>query len=293
MKQYRIGDYAKYLGVSPDFLKHYEELGILSPSRSESGYRYYSFHTTMLLIECVRLRNYGMTLREIREILTDHAESDEQVSRRFLENVAHLEQEIALDKALIRDYRAFLEWKEPLEERDWDWGIRRSEPMLFLPHTDKFDFLHDPRIYEILRDWMSYIPIVKSTMRVDRSGRVTWGFIVREADARELQLPLNDVVERIPPKKILHYKFRGPLPKMEQERFGEEDHPVFRLVRALNLRCGNRYFRTTLMPADWQQSLECHYTIYAIPVEAGGLNTNPETAATARSETARDSRSGS
>ena len=70
MKQYRIGDFARYLGVTPDLLKHYEEVGLLQPERTESGYRYYPFHTTALLIECVRLRNYGMTLREISEILT-------------------------------------------------------------------------------------------------------------------------------------------------------------------------------------------------------------------------------
>lgn len=28
-KLYRIGDYARYMGVTPDFLKHYEENGLL------------------------------------------------------------------------------------------------------------------------------------------------------------------------------------------------------------------------------------------------------------------------
>ena len=40
MEQYRIGDFAKYLGVTPDLLKHYEDMGIIHSSRSESGYRY-------------------------------------------------------------------------------------------------------------------------------------------------------------------------------------------------------------------------------------------------------------
>ena len=47
MKQYRIGDFAKYLGVTPDLLKHYEDVGIIQSRRSESGYRYYSFSTTV------------------------------------------------------------------------------------------------------------------------------------------------------------------------------------------------------------------------------------------------------
>ena len=268
LKQYRIGDYAKYLGVSPDFLKHYEQQGIISPSRSESGYRYYSFHTTMKLIESIRLRNYGMTLREIREILTDRREDDAQVQSRIEENIRHLEQEISLDKALIRDYAEFAAWRAPLEGRDWDWDVRTSAPMLFLPHTNKYDFLSDPRIYEILREWMSYIPIVKSTMRIEKDGRITWGFVVSERDLRELGLPVNDVVEIIPAQKILYYKFRAPLLQTGLERFDSPEHPAFRLLRALNLSCGDFYFRTSLMPADWQQSIVWQYGYYAVPIKA-------------------------
>lgn len=269
MKQYRIGDYAKYLGVSPDFLKHYEEQGLITPSRSGSGYRYYSFTTTMRLIECVRLRNYGMTLREIREILTEHTESNEQVERRVAENVRSLEQEVTLDQALIRNYAEFNAWREPLLERDWDWDVRQCSPMFFLPHTDKYDFLHDARIYELLRDWMSYIPIVKSSMRVDRSGRITWGFIVSERDRRELGLPLNDIVQRFPAQKILYYKFKGELPLTDRERVDEPTHPAFRLLHALNLTCRDSYFRTTLMPEDWQQDLGRQYGFYALPIADG------------------------
>ena len=48
IREYRIGEFAKYLGVTPDLLKHYEDQGIIQPTRSDSGYRYYPFNTTML-----------------------------------------------------------------------------------------------------------------------------------------------------------------------------------------------------------------------------------------------------
>ena len=96
LKEYRIGEFAKYLGVTPDLLKHYEDQGIIQPGRSGSGYRYYPFNTTMILIECIRLRNYGMTLREIREILTAHKLDNAAVSRRLSENVDHMKEEILL-----------------------------------------------------------------------------------------------------------------------------------------------------------------------------------------------------
>ena len=267
IREYRIGEFAKYLGVTPDLLKHYEDQGIIQPTRSDSGYRYYPFNTTMLLIECIRLRNYGMTLREIREILAAHQLSTAAVSSRLAENVEHMKEEILLDEALTADYEEFLAWQAPLSERDFDWEIRWSKPMAFLPHTDKYDFLQDPRIYEILKSWMSYIPIVKSSMKAERNGRITWGLLVEERMIRQLKLPVNDIVEFYPPYKVFYYKFRAPLMHSSFENFDTSSHPAFQALRKLNLEPRNGYFRTTLMPADWQRDIGYQYGYYAIPVK--------------------------
>ena len=266
MKEYRIGEFAKYLGVTPDLLKHYEDQGIITSSRSESGYRYYPFNTTMLLMECVRLRNYGMTLREIQEIVASHEIDTESVEQRLSENISHIREEMLLDEVLVEDYVDFLSWREPLESRESDWDIRWSRPMHFLPHTDKYDFLQDPRIYELLKSWMSYIPIVKSAMQVTRNGKITWGLIVEERQLNKLHLPVNDVVERIPPQKIFYYKFREQLIPTAQEYPDAPAHPAFQTLQRLNLRSCDTYYRTTLMPADWKQDLQYQYGYYAVPI---------------------------
>ena len=41
-RQYRIGDFARYLGVTAEFLKHYQESGLLDVTQRASGYRYLS-----------------------------------------------------------------------------------------------------------------------------------------------------------------------------------------------------------------------------------------------------------
>ena len=265
MKQYRIGDFAKYLGVTPDFLKHYEDLGLIHSRRSENGYRYFPFYETMFLIECVRLRNYGMTLREIKEILTLHEVESEQVDRRLAENMGHLREEARLDEAITEQYAAFLAWREPLLTRDFDWEIRRSKPALFLPHSDGQDFLHDERIYELLGDWMSYIPIVTSCMKADEDGKITWGFSMDERWAETLHLPRNDVVEPIPARRVFYYKFRGPLPSMADETGGGR-HPALEKVAGLGLRRSGSYYRVTVMPADWKKDIRNQYGFYAIPL---------------------------
>lgn len=40
---YCIGEFAEYMGVTPDFLKHYEECGLLDVHHRENGYRYFNF----------------------------------------------------------------------------------------------------------------------------------------------------------------------------------------------------------------------------------------------------------
>ena len=266
MKEYRIGEFAKYLGVTPDLLKHYEDQGIISPVRSDSGYRHYPFNTTMLLMECIRLRNYGMTLREIRQIVTDHQIDSASVDRRLSENMSHLKEEMLLDEALTHDYEEFLSWREPLQDRDHDWDIRWSTPMCFLPHTDRDDFLQDPRIYEVLNPWMSFIPIVKSAMRVEADGRITWGLLARELDVQRLHLPLNEAVLHFPSQKIFCYKYRGRVLRMAQEEAGRSEQPPFQVLRSLGLENVGGYCRTYLMPADWQREPNYHYGYYAIPI---------------------------
>lgn len=71
---YRIGDFAKYLGVTSDFLKHYEEAGLIDVVQRASGYRYYPFNQAARVIEYMRLRNYGVTVKEMNGVLTGNSE---------------------------------------------------------------------------------------------------------------------------------------------------------------------------------------------------------------------------
>lgn len=267
MKQYRIGEYAKYLGVTPDFLKHYEEMGIIHSSRNESGYRYYSFLTTVELVESVRLRNYGLSLREIREIIHEHSSDNARMDQLFSEKLELLRQEIQLNEALTEEYIRFLRWRETLKDRDWDWEIRRSSPLCFLPHTDGDEFLKDARIYEILNQWMSYTPIVKSTMKIGPGNQITWGFSAEERIIRQLGIPVNDVVELLPPRRTFYGNFRSAILWRDEETKENADHPAFRVLRSMRMESDDTYYRVMLGPADWKQGLSYHYGYYAIPLK--------------------------
>ena len=56
------------MGVTPDFLKHYEECGLLDVHHRENGYRYFNFDQCSRIREYMRLRNYNRIKTLQREI---------------------------------------------------------------------------------------------------------------------------------------------------------------------------------------------------------------------------------
>jgi hypothetical protein len=85
---------------------------------------------------------------------------------------------------------------------------------------------------------------------------------------RQLKLPVNDIVDFYPPHKVFYYKFRAALTHSSSENFDAPAHPAFQALHALNLEPLDAYFRTTLMPADWQKDLGYQYGYYAIPLKS-------------------------
>ncbi|MEU5414240.1 MerR family transcriptional regulator [Streptomyces clavifer] len=67
-----IGEVARRSGVSARMLRHYESLGLVSPSgRTGSGYREYSGEDIRRIFHIESLRSLGLSLREIGRALDD------------------------------------------------------------------------------------------------------------------------------------------------------------------------------------------------------------------------------
>lgn len=65
-RQLRIGELAERAGVSTRSLRHYEQEGLLSPSRAENGYRIYD-GTDLVRVENIKgLLDVGLTISDIR-----------------------------------------------------------------------------------------------------------------------------------------------------------------------------------------------------------------------------------
>lgn len=100
MNKLTVGALAKRTGVSVRMLRHYDEIGLLQPAeRSESGYRLYGVDEVRRLQAIVALRQMGLGLEAIGQVLNEGSlRPADAVAMRL----AQLDEEIALRQRLHR-----------------------------------------------------------------------------------------------------------------------------------------------------------------------------------------------
>ncbi len=105
----RIGDFSRLARVSIRTLRHYEEEGLLRPAQvsAQTGYRYYRADQLMVLQRIGALRDIGMSIAEIRHLLT--LDRDE-FSIRLSGHERHLEQELAAAATRLRCLQGTFQW---------------------------------------------------------------------------------------------------------------------------------------------------------------------------------------
>lgn len=206
---YRIGDYARFMGVSTDLLKHYEKLNLIHAETAGNGYRYYAFQQSAILLECMRLQNYGFSLRDIHSAL--YESSFDEVKTLLDDKIDSMEKQIRFQQLVINEHRRISDWMEMMKDQETRIVIKESEPLYFLPQSRQRDFIQDERITELLPAWVDAMPMVKSCRLIpdEASGQLpSWGLAVTQSDLEALQLPVNDVVQRIEGGPFVHAHFR-------------------------------------------------------------------------------------
>ena len=104
-----IGEFARLGGVSPRMLRHYDELGLLTPERVDSatGYRSYEFAQLATLHRLVALRDLGLSLQQIGEVLPEEP-TVEQLRGMLRLRRAELADQLIEDEARLRRVDAHL-----------------------------------------------------------------------------------------------------------------------------------------------------------------------------------------
>lgn len=208
-KFYRIGDYARFMGVSTDLLKHYEKFGLIYSEPMENGYRYYRFQQSVSLLECRKLQNYGLSLREIETMI--HASHYDEVEELLDDKIAQMKRRIHFEQMVVSTHQEFKDWMQAMNGEHMRCEIADAPARWFLPHSIGRDFIRDDRISSILPAWEEAMPLVCICRLMPQAGQgaeLQWGLSVREEDALSLDIPRNEVVRTLPARRSLYIHYR-------------------------------------------------------------------------------------
>ena len=233
-QNYAIGDFAKKAGVSPHFLKFYEEKGILHPRVQENGYRYYDIRDASLVLECFRMKNMGLSVRQIEKGSNDCTEQEVAEMLQQRENVLQSqlhEQQMHLQG--LQNLRVALRLCEQGE-----WSVRTVPDVWYLPHTIGKEFVQDSRIYDQLPQWLDWMPVVTSA-QIARGNdahaeRMEWGLGLEQAEATQLGFAPQEPAQLLHLGRVLEIYCSWEIPAEHGSEKGLYQYCMER-ARALNL----------------------------------------------------------
>jgi DNA-binding transcriptional MerR regulator len=115
---FQIGEFSKLGQVSPRMLRHYDQLGLLKPGQVDkwTGYRYYTIDQLAQLHRIIALKEMGLSLEQIGELLKNGENLHPERLRGMLTLArGQIEQEIAENQERLQRVEVRL---QQLEEKD-------------------------------------------------------------------------------------------------------------------------------------------------------------------------------
>lgn len=100
---YTIGEFARMAQVSRRQLRHWDDIGLLQPTKVDpkTGYRYYSASQLSALNRVVALKELGLSLDQIQRFVNDDVSLDEMQGMLLLRK-AEIEQQVLTEMRRIR-----------------------------------------------------------------------------------------------------------------------------------------------------------------------------------------------
>lgn len=106
---FTVGEFSQVAQVSKRMLRYYDEIGLLKPVHTDpfTGYRYYSAEQLPQLNRILTLKDLGLSLEQIQDILNNNVSADEIQGMLTLKK-AEIEQQLLGDLQRIRNIESRL-----------------------------------------------------------------------------------------------------------------------------------------------------------------------------------------
>ena len=129
---FKIGEFSRLSRVSVRMLRHYDQLGLLTPSQTDrfTGYRYYSADQLPRLNRILALRDLGFSLEQIAGMLDEELSTDQLLGMLKLKR-AEVEEQMQLEQQKLARLKVRIhEMGESAKYGAYDVVLRNIEPEL-------------------------------------------------------------------------------------------------------------------------------------------------------------------
>ena len=248
MKRYRIGEFAKRMSVTLDFIRFYEEKGLIeSTVDPRNNYHYYDVSQSEIIYKIQQYRNLGFNVSETVELIR-HANKDQMLAMFGARSEAH-------SNAIVRsryaiNYLDFLQ--RALSTQNGTWYISRLPAFWFMSHTLGDDYLDSLSIQSTFTMWAAEVPLNFSMTKwaLNNDGALSalyHGRAMEQSVAKEFNFVPHNAVELVPEKRCIEYYFDYAHPKEFSHNMGPSlslanIQPALDIVREKNFEIDGDIF---------------------------------------------------
>ncbi len=154
---FRIGEFSRLSRVSVRMLRHYDQLGLLKPSHTDSftNYRYYSADQLPRLNRILALRDLGFSLEQIASMLAEELPAEQLLGMLKLKQV-EIKQQMEIEQLRLARLEARIHQMNGKEfQQVYDVILRELESQLVLSYREVVP--DDDRIQYMFEEAETYI----------------------------------------------------------------------------------------------------------------------------------------
>ena len=154
---FKIGEFSRLSRVSIRMLRHYDQLGLLTPSQTDpfTGYRYYSAEQLPRLNRIIALRDLGFSLEQIAGMLEEDLSTDQLLGMLKLKR-SEVEEQMKSEQHKLRRLEVRIrQMSESPKHANYDVVLRDIEPELAAVYRDVA--VDDDRIQQMFDSLETYV----------------------------------------------------------------------------------------------------------------------------------------
>src|SRR5678815_5707493 len=130
---FRIGEFSIIAQVPGSVLRYYDQIGLLKPAHIDqfTGYRYYTANQLPQLHRILALKELGLSLEQITQLMNDEVSSDELRGMLTLRK-AQVEQAMQEELARLKQIEARLQFIEAPHQPTFDIVLKQVPAQRYL-----------------------------------------------------------------------------------------------------------------------------------------------------------------